>query len=160
MVPQVVVEVHFSWWLRVLLKASHDKPSYSQFGGTVEYFGCTPVVRRQVTTARTSHPEGIDEEGGNGAPVNCGGERVAFQTSRDLGEIREMKFLGILEQALIGRMGLISARWRFSPRMWPRVYDKMGSSNENILRSPCFLYNKYGPSRPLNSPSATGCNLI
>ena len=44
--------------------------------------------------------------------------------------------------------------------MWPRVNDKMGSSNENILCSPCFLFKKYEPSQPMNSPSVTSCTLI
>ena len=42
--------------LRMLSKASHNKPSCSQSGGIVEAFGSTPVARRQVTTARIIPP--------------------------------------------------------------------------------------------------------
>ena len=61
----------------------------------------------------SSRRGGVDGEGGSGAPVKCGWEDVPFQTSRDLGEIYEVKFLGILELTHIGRMELISTRWRF-----------------------------------------------
>ena len=86
--------------LRMLLKASHDKPSCSQSGGIVGAFSSTPVARRQETGYYSSHHPargGVNEEGGNGAPVKSGWEDVAFQNSRDLGQIREVKFLGILE---------------------------------------------------------------
>ena len=45
----------------------------------------------------SSRRGGVDEYGCNGTPVKCGGEDAAFQTSRDPGEIREVKFLNILE---------------------------------------------------------------
>ena len=82
--------------LRMLSKASHNKPSSSQSGGVVGACS-TPVGRRQLTTARIIPPGGVDEYGGKSAPVKYGWEDVAFQTSRDLGEIREVKLLGILE---------------------------------------------------------------
>ena len=37
---------------------------------------------------------GVDEESGNGAPVKCGWEDVAFQTRRNLDEIREVNVPG------------------------------------------------------------------
>ena len=48
----------------------------------------------------------------------------------------------------------------FSPRIWFRVSDKIDSSNEKIPCSPFFLLKKYEPSRPMNSPSVTGCALM
>ena len=44
--------------------------------------------------------------------------------------------------------------------MWLRVNDKIDSSNEKIPCSPFFLLKKYEPSRPINSPSVTGCVLM
>ena len=108
--------------LRMLSKASHDNSSCSQSDGIEGAYGSTPVPRRQVTIY-SSHPlarGGVDEEGGNVTPVKCGWEDVAFQTSRDLGEICEAKFLGILNWTLIGWIGLISAReWFFSKDVAP-----------------------------------------
>ena len=40
---------------------------------------------------------GVDEEVGDGAPVECRWEDVDFKPSRDLGEVREVKFLSIFE---------------------------------------------------------------
>ena len=68
-------------------------------------FGSTPVARGQVTTAPI-----IDEDSGNDAPVKYGWGDVAFQTSRNLGELREVKFLGILEGTDNGRMGMLSTQ--------------------------------------------------
>ena len=45
--------------LRMLSKASHDKPSCAESGGIVGAFGSTPVARSQVTTARTI-PHGME----------------------------------------------------------------------------------------------------
>ena len=89
----------------MLSKSSRDNPSCFQSGGVVGAFGSTPVAWRQVTTARI-----IDEESGNDAPVKYGWGDVAFQTSRNLGELREVKFLGILEGTHSGRMGMISTQ--------------------------------------------------
>ena len=44
-----------------------------------------------------SRPGGVDEEGGNGALVECEWEGVASKPSRDLGEVCEVKVLSILE---------------------------------------------------------------
>ena len=55
----------------------------------------------------------IDEKSGNGASVKCGGEDVVFEPGRDLGKVREVEFLCILEQVHVGRVRLIPARWWF-----------------------------------------------
>ena len=43
--------------LRMLSKASHDKPSCSKSRGIVGAFGSIPVAKRQVTIARIIPPE-------------------------------------------------------------------------------------------------------
>ena len=45
----------------------------------------------------SSHPGRSQREDDNGAPGKCEVEDVAFKTSRNLGEIREVKLLGIFE---------------------------------------------------------------
>ena len=44
--------------------------------------------------------------------------------------------------------------------MWLRVSDRMGPSKEKIFCSPFFLFRKYEPSWPMNSPSVVGCAFM
>ena len=84
----------------MLSKASHDNLSCSQSGGIVGVLAC-------YYSSHHSDRGGVDEKGGNGAPFKYRLEDAAFQTSRDLGEIREMKFLGSLERTRIGWMPMV-----------------------------------------------------
>ena len=56
-----------------------------------------PWQGNRLVQLASSRPVWSRREGGNGAPVKYGWEDVAFQTSRDLVGIREVKFLGTLE---------------------------------------------------------------
>ena len=79
--------------------------------GSLRQYSCG----KETGYYRSHHPARgrIDEEGGDGAPIERGWESVVFKPSRDLGEVREVEFLGIFERTHVGRMGLISARWCF-----------------------------------------------
>ena len=57
-------------------------------------FGSILVEKDRLLQLAPSRPGGVDEQGGNGAPVKCGWEDVAFKPIHDVDKTR--KFLSIL----------------------------------------------------------------
>ena len=77
---------------------SYDKPSRSPSSGIVGTFGSTHVARRHFTTARIIYPEvESTRRVAMALQLSVGGKTWPFQSSRNLGKIREVKFLGFLE---------------------------------------------------------------
>ena len=79
-------------------KTLHDNPSCFQSVQNAEAFGSIPVAMRQVTTARII-PSELESTRRVAVALQfkCELEDVAFQSCCDFGEIRERKFLSILE---------------------------------------------------------------
>ena len=95
-------------------------------------------------------------EVGNGASIECGWEDPVAILAKSV-RWSSCASLSKLTSHGWGRYPLDGV---FSPRMWPRVNDKICSSNKKIPCLPFFLLKKYEPSRPMNSPSVTGCILM
>ena len=115
---------------------------------------------KETCCYNSHHPArgGIDKEGGNDASVECGWEDVAFKpVAISAKSARRSSWAFSSELSSDGWCPLGGG---FSPRMWPRVNDKMGSSNEKILCSLYFLFKKYKPSRPKDFPSVMGCTIM